>query len=127
MCPASKFHRSAVSLLSNSTLQPGQGSDMRVRHVDASSISARRSRPGKPSTYCPLRTMSVPHSLLAPLPSILPPPSRAHAHRERRLAQQDAKRQKLRQDLERKEREGEKTRSEEEQARARLKVGEVEE
>lgn len=48
---------------------------------------------------------------------------RAQAHRERRLAQQDAKRQKLRQELERKEKEGAKTRNEEEQARARLKVG----
>lgn len=50
-------------------------------------------------------------------------PTRAQAHHERRLAQQDAKRQKLRQDLERKEREGQAARSEEEQARARLKVG----
>lgn len=71
---------------------------------------------------CLSPTHSLPH-----YPLSCPPPSRAHAHRERRLAQQDAKRQKLRQDLERKEREGEKTRSEEEQARARLKVGEVEE
>jgi len=48
---------------------------------------------------------------------------RAQAHREKRLAQQDAKRQKLRQELERKEQQGAKARSEEDQARARLKVG----
>lgn len=46
----------------------------------------------------------------------------AHSRREERLAKQDAKRQKLRQDLERKEKQGAAAKSEEEQARARLKV-----
>lgn len=63
--------------------------------------------------------VSTPASLTPLLACLL---CRAQAHREKRLAQQDAKRQKLRQELEKKEREGERTRNEEEQARARLKV-----
>jgi hypothetical protein len=49
-------------------------------------------------------------------------PCSAQSRREERLAKQDAKRQKMRQDLERKERQGAAAKSEEEQARARLKV-----
>lgn len=64
-------------------------------------------------THMASRGLSHHHSLYIPNPQ-----NRAQAHREARLAQQDAKRQKLRQELERKEREGEKTRSEEEVARA---------
>eukprot|EP00882_Tetradesmus_deserticola_P009183 GHRQ01009685.1.p1 GENE.GHRQ01009685.1~~GHRQ01009685.1.p1 ORF type:complete len:127 (+),score=50.68 GHRQ01009685.1:216-596(+) len=46
----------------------------------------------------------------------------AQSRREERLAKQDAKRQKLRQDLERKEKQGAAAKSDEEMARTRLKA-----
>lgn len=51
--------------------------------------------------------------------------ARAQSAREARLAKQDAKRQRLREELERKEKEGVAAKSEEEQARARLKVSKL--